>query len=767
MTTKNQLNCLKPGCYLILFRPAARFDGSMSDTYIGTLRVNDPDQPSRLPASGDLYLLGDEARKLSGANNAAEMLQEWEAQHRGKKTEIPIFRMQDYQYYLEVKAVQDLPNRVRLSLQGHKFDPLRRTLVAGGAFEIELKPVDKKSVKGANGAKADSAERLTGRLLSGNEQRGELALHWISKDMRRAAVRLLAIQSKSKSNKPIRFPGQALPKKVPSWQKLFGAIHWQLSVEEATPDKDLTLAPQEKWTPFDLGLKASELRKGLPAGLGHDWVYDLLCVSKFDHGQFLGMMFDSEATDLNGRPRESAAVAALETITIGEFKDVAQDAFGGRLYYRTALHELGHAMNLTHTLLDDGIMNTTNFLLPEPPPPGTKKRITDEDFQPEFVFSPKDREWLQHAPDIAIRPGGISRNEVGWLCECKKDVNVVALRNEPQIELTVEPLLREVAWGAPVRLNYSLINHGLPIHVPPDISLRPGLVSGRVTGPDRRTRYFRSLFRCCDALRRGGHLEMLTTEKPINSGMTLLRGTQGALFPSPGVYGIELELRWDENGRTNRVLGSTTITIQEPNPTDPEHQRAAEVALNEPLLMPPLVEGLLNKGGLPALSLALHSKTLAPHYLVTALICRVRGEERNLNWSTLFGEQPSLEIKKNAAKLRSLIQAALKSTRSSKVSETAFITAREREILRKFLDSSAGARSRKSGDDALSWLVQLLTVTHAPTDEKLQELSELLAGLLQQPRPAGSQAGETVGRSGPSLVPNNRGLQPLAGKKKS
>src|SRR5262249_22904194 len=200
------------------------------------------------------------------------------------------------------------------------------------------------------------------------------------------------------------------------------------------------------------------------------WIYDLLCVSKFDQSQFLGVMFDAEATDLNQQARESAAVAALETIKIARKEPLAQDAFKGRLYYRTALHEVGHAMNLTHTLLDNGIMTTTNFLLPKQAK--GQKESPEKAFRPLFAFSSKDREWLQHAPDIAVRPGGISRNEVGWLCECKKDVNVTALRNEPQVELLVNPIRREFPLGAPVRLNYDLVNHGRTIQVPRDISLR-------------------------------------------------------------------------------------------------------------------------------------------------------------------------------------------------------------------------------------------------------------------------------------------------------
>src|SRR5262249_56984174 len=214
---------------------------------------------------------------------------------------------EDYRYYLEVKDVQGSPSGVRLNLQSHKFDPLRRTLVAGGAFEIELassanRPNRKRdqAKNGKRGAKSKTPEGLTGHLMSGDENRGELTLQWISTDLRRAGLRIIAIEPKGK--KQIRIPGESLPGRIPGWKKLFAKIGWQLAVSFPKPPATLASPPpNEPWTPFDLGLVARELRNRLRVAnrTRAYWIYDLLCVSKFDQSQFLGVMFDAEATDLN------------------------------------------------------------------------------------------------------------------------------------------------------------------------------------------------------------------------------------------------------------------------------------------------------------------------------------------------------------------------------------------------------------------------------------------------------------------------------------
>jgi hypothetical protein len=118
--------------------------------------------------------------------------------------------------------------------------------------------------------------------------------------------------------------------------------------------------------------------------------------------------------------------------------------------------------------------------------------------------------------------------------------------------------------------------------------------------------------------------------------MTLLRGIDGPLFPSAGLFHIELELRWDTDGRTRRVTGGTSVTIAEADPDDPDQRLAAEVVLNGSSMMPVLVQGLSNEEGLEALGLALKSKTLAPHYRATALKCYLKKRNRKVALEPLF-----------------------------------------------------------------------------------------------------------------------------------
>jgi hypothetical protein len=587
------------GCYVLRFEPGRGFALPDGDACcLGTLRVAKAASSKQLQASGDLYGLASEAE----AKSCGIELKEGKLALNRRAT-IPVFPLEAYRFYLEVKSVTVASSpdaTVRLDLQVHRFDASTRQMAIGGCLRVDLS--------------RDAKDRglYRGVMLAGAAVRGELEMRHVSKFLRRAALRIIPIQNGT--GPAIVPPGRSLPKKVPGWKQVFASVGWNLQVLDREHEEMELEALARPWTSFDLGAAWDTLARKIKEepSVRHDWIYNLLCVSRFERAQFLGTMFDSEAADFNERPRESAAVAALQKLENGQ---LAQKAFGGSLYYRTALHEVGHAMGLTHTHVGQGLMNTTERLL-------TRNKAARLQFEPSWHFAPEDAEWLKHGPDIAVRPGGIPRRRVLWQCASLQDVDVITMENEPDMALAVTPVHAKVPFGAPVRLDYVLTNHGAPACLPEDLSLASGFVSGRVKGPDRKTRYFRSAFRSCDPHAPDVRLKAAKEVQKSEGSMTLLRGIDGPLFPEPGAYTVELDVRWDDGGDTHRVLGETAVTIGE-YPADRQERLLAEGLLHEPAMMRALVQGDAAGNSRKLLSAAMESEILAPHYMSIAVKCYV------------------------------------------------------------------------------------------------------------------------------------------------
>jgi hypothetical protein len=650
-------------------------DGGKSQppqAYIGTFRVTGtpPETPRRVTgkrrktpprASGDLYVLNAPSRPGTPAVDTPEELITQALGTAGlpllpsaefnsileslrPRSPIPSFPVEDYRYYLEVLSISEEGAGLNLEVAAHEYDSEAKTLEPHIKLQARL--------RGTRGGKS-----YTGQLVNGEEERGKFHLQWISPFVRQAKLRLFALSPQTSTR--VKLPGlktagmdAALAKaqaknldgcssaskdgvagrKVPTWEGLFKDIHWKVKLTEFKDAK----APvgQDAWTPYDLSDMGQRLREEVDP---NDWTYDLLCVSSFEGSQYLGIMFDAEATDLNERPRESAAVAALQVVNFDGAEKCFQDVLGGAAYYRTALHEVGHAMNLTHNFRERSLMNTTGPLIQ----PRVKAKLGQPavplKFDVAWHFSADEAEWLQHAPDIAVRPGGISRRGVRFHQEMRPVPPALTFKDAAELILELEPVVEEFPFGAPIRLNYLLRNCGPELEVPQDISLRGGHVMGRVTGPDRVTRFFRSAFRCCDTATKDHELARLKSGETVAEGMTILRGIDYPLFPEPGAYQIELEIRWDADNQTNRVVGHANVTVTAADPKDHAQAIAAALILNDSAMMPALVQGLINPKGLRALSLALRSTTLAPHYLAIALKCKIMGAKRRTNWDRKLG----------------------------------------------------------------------------------------------------------------------------------
>ena len=160
-------------------------------------------------------------------------------------------------------------------------------------------------------------------------------------------------------------------------------------------------------------------------------------------------------------------------------------------FFRTAVHELGHAMGLFHNTVDNGFMNTTDVIAasatPTNPFPNNIK----------WNYADDDLKRLRHYPDIFVRPGGTA---FGTASTTTPPISPTDLQVEvPGLELRVTALLSEVPIGAPVRVTLDLVNVGETVQrVPDKLSLKTDFVRGWVRDPSATARSFSPVVRCIE-----------------------------------------------------------------------------------------------------------------------------------------------------------------------------------------------------------------------------------------------------------------------------
>lgn len=591
---------LSAGCYRMDLTAVQAVGSGEESFFTGTFRVTERKNDSK--ASGDLY------RSRGGGDGFGKSAPPPKTGNR-----IPHFLIEDYRFYLEgleTPTADDGKSAVKMRVRIHKANLALRKMIPGGIFEMRL------------GTKDDGAS-WSGTLQTGSRVEAKVSLSLIRSDVVRSAdLRILRTLDSVQS--PRWSPAMGSPSgESRDWEAIFAKAKWDLDAKDVPMDMVLAeLRKKNVWSVYDLGLQSLELRKSCPQA---NWTVDLICVGEIGRdSHLLGLMFDSDAVDLDHKPRESAAVAAFQKVILpeslavgGKETPLLQEYLGGAAYYRTALHEVGHAFNLVHNFREGSLMNTTQFVIDQLP----AKPKSEVPFQPVWAFSDEEVDWLQHAPDLAVRPGGILRRGIQLQDQGTKLPPAISTRAVTSMELRIDPVKPLFPLGAPVRLDYVLKNHGASARVPRDLSLGSGFITGHVRGPDFRTRTFRSVYRSCGAMT---SLHRMKTLKPGGSergSMTLLEGVHGALFPFPGRYEIELELHWDVDGEPKRLRQRVHVDVAPPDPTDPIQPLVVERVLKQSSLNETLIQGLLNPQAGETLSLALRSEILQPHFLPLALKC--------------------------------------------------------------------------------------------------------------------------------------------------
>lgn len=316
-------------------------------------------------------------------------------------------------------------------------------------------------------------------------------------------------------------------------------------------------------------------------------------------------MYDAFATDSNNVPREGAAVSSHWVIPDADPWGLVKGMRFGTAagpYFRTVVHEIGHAMGLFHNTVDNGFMNTTNVIASA----GTA--VTPFPNNVQWSFAPDDQKRLRHYPDIFVRPGGTA---FGTASTTSPPISPTDLEVAVDgLELHVASLLPTVPLGAPVRVNLRLVNVGdQPVVAPSTLSLKSDFVRGAVTDPAGTARSFSPLVRCIDA----HEMTVLEPGASIEHSLTLLRGPAGALFPAPGPHEVRVDVHWTVEGVEAVVSGSTTMLVTAA--VDEAHAEAALEVLSTPDTLLTLVIGgdHLDEGN-AAVQAALENEVLHPHF---------------------------------------------------------------------------------------------------------------------------------------------------------
>ena len=572
------IKSLRGGCYLTNFTPT----GGGVVTYDGTMRIER--NVGGVTASGDLY-----QRKpitiqrpfplppliLPGfpPNPAAG---------------IPVFARGQYRYYLRVTTILEhftFGNSFSLGFERHRFNAGTNTWTNEGAFTAQM------SWLAAPAGFPSSGDYLAGDVKnSGGVVVGRLTMGWVSPYLRKVTVEIDRV---SVSEAPLN-NGAGV-----AWQTVFDLVGWQVTV--ANSNADVVEPSGESWSNAEM--HAAMLARRDSANLDVEWRYHILAVRKIDATP-RGIMYDNGGTDSNNVPREGIGIASHWIIpNTSEWGLVKGQRFGAaaKPYFRTALHEIGHAMGLYHNTVDMGVMNTTDVIaagavLPTQFPDNIK-----------WAHAADDSKRLRHMPDPFVRPGGIPFGTAYSVHPISPDDQVDDANG---LELRVTPVMEAVPIGAPVRVELQLVNiSDAPQVVPSSLSMSAGFVKGSVTDPSGTTRTFSPIVLCVD----DAPLKTLAAGESMSHSITLLRGGEGALFPAPGLYRIVVEAEWDCTGFALRAAGDTDVIVT--SAANEGHGRAALKVLSTPDTLLTLVFGGDHlPEGQAAVEAALADTTLHPHY---------------------------------------------------------------------------------------------------------------------------------------------------------
>jgi len=573
---------VRSGCWLASFKP----NQSPLRAYDGTIRVEA--NAAGRTASGDLY-----QRPIvlipPGSGRPTPVLRPPPNPAAG----IPIQPLARYKYYLSITKILEAVtsgNTFELGFDRWEYSlptpPGRAaTWTNNGSFTADLSWV------AAPPGFPSSRDYLSGNVKgSAGIIVGRLTLGWISPYYRKCS---LEIDSVAGCEIPLD-NGAGI-----SWTSIFDDVGFDLSLVRSQTNVN---------EPSGTGWSDSELHAGMlrwrdSVALDTQWRYHLICVKEID-STARGIMYDAGGTDSNKVAREGAAVAAKWVVPNAGWGDASGKVWGTvqKAYFRSAVHEIGHAMGLLHNLYNQYFMDTSNLIAQagETSLPRFPHNI-------KWDFAENDLYRLRHWPDIFVRPGGVPFGTSPSPPTISPPDNAIDM---PGVKLEATPLLSEVPLGAPVRIELELCNDAgnTTVQAPGNISLKSGYVQGVVTSPDGVARSFRSIFASVDQ-----PLADLNPGNSVGASIVLMRGSEGALFPSSGLYHVDVFVSWPVGDAVAQVGASTSVLVT--GTQNPNHAAAAHKVLTAPDAHLVLVfGGDYLPEGMEALQSAAKDSVLGPHY---------------------------------------------------------------------------------------------------------------------------------------------------------
>jgi len=437
----------------------------------------------------------------------------------------------------------------------------------------------------------------SGDYLAGNVKNsagavvGRLTMGWVSEYLRKITVEIDRV---SASESPLN-NGSGV-----DWKSVFDGVGWDVTIDES--DTNVAEPSGDSWS--DAEMHQALLARRDASDLDAEWRYHVLAVRLIDSTP-RGIMYDSGATDSNNVPREGVGIASHWVIPNADPWGLVKGMRFGTAaapYFRTAVHELGHGHGLFHNTVDNGFMNTTDVIASS----GTATTPFPNNIL--WSFAPDDQKRLRHYPDVFVRPGGTAFGTASTTTPPITPTDVMV--EIDGLELRVSPWLASIPLGAPVRVNVELINtSGESMFAPSTLGMKSGLVRGTVVDPSGTLRTFAPLVLCVEENPVGS----LDPGQSIVDSITLLRGGQGPLFPSSGVYSITVEVHWGSGGAEATVTGKTSIIVTPA--VDEAHSEAALKVLSAPDALLTLVLGGDHlTDGIEAIQSAVENPVLRPHF---------------------------------------------------------------------------------------------------------------------------------------------------------